>query len=189
MTIGNEIVSLAGTTEDIKTEIKNQGQSVSATTKLSELPDKINSIINTGGEKIVYTLNEVVEGTITDLFDKTCTYLRPNCFRGCTKLEKATFCTITKICEFAFCSCYNLRKLILPNGFVKLDDINAFRYTPIGRLDGFIYVNPDLWDVYRTDETWKYFYSIIKPYNVEEITTTINFVVNELPTEDDYQFI
>ena len=70
-----------------------------------------------------------------------------------------------------------------------LEDINAFRYTPIGRLDGFIYVNPDLWDVYRTDETWKYFYSIIKPYNVEEITTTINFVVNELPTEDDYQFI
>ena len=161
MTIGNEIVSLTETTENIKTQVKNKGQSVSATTKLSELPNKIDNIVNTGGEKIVYTVDEIITGDIQEIFDKTCTYLRPNCFRNCTKLEKATFYTITKICSYAFCSCYRFHTLILPGEFVYLDDINAFRYTRIEN----IYVKDSLVNTYKNDPRWSYFKSKIKAFS------------------------
>ena len=171
--IGNELNTLAGTTSDIRTQIKNKGQSVPANTSLSDLPSKIDNIVNTGGEKLVYTVDEIVTGEIEEIFDKTCTYLRPNCFRNCTKLQKATFYTISKICSFAFCSCYKFHTLVLPGDYVYLDDINAFRYTLIEKGQGLIYVKDSLLSKYQnpyrddgTKNPWFYFYNYFRPMSL-----------------------
>ena len=64
---------------------------------------------------------------------------------------------------FSFYSCNHLEMLILPGNFVKLDNINAFKNTPLDRLEGSIYVNDDILQEYQNDKTWSRYKSIIKP--------------------------
>ena len=158
----DELNKINTTAQDIKTAITDKGQTVESTDVWADLPSKIDAI-----KSYVIPYNNimegVIEGTIININDNTLKYIRPNCFRNCFSLKKARFENIGKICMFSFYSCNHLEMLILPGNFVKLDNINAFKNTPLDRLEGSIYVNDDILQEYQNDKTWSRYKSIIKP--------------------------
>lgn len=166
MTINSELLKVSGTAEEIKQEITNKGQTVVGTDSWADLPPKIDAI-ESGSFVYQHTLTEVVNGTIENLEDDTLSYIRPHCFRACRNLKSAKFTKIEKICSFSFYSCNSLSTLILDTPeLVKLDDINAFKYTQIDTLNGTIYVPDDLWRDYQDSKQWERYKSIIKPLSL-----------------------
>ena len=172
MTIGTELTQVQTTASNIKTQITNQGQTVETTDSWLDLVTKIDKIKNNGSDYTQNVLEEVLSGTIENLYDESLAYIRPSCFRFCTKLKVAEFVNITKICSNAFRSCYNFKTLILPGSFVKLDNTNAFLYTQISQ--GTIYVADSLVNTYKNAANWSQFASRIQPVSQyeEEIITT-----------------
>lgn len=161
MTINSELTSISTTASNIKTEITNKGQTVSSTDTWADLPAKIKQIENYGHH---ITVKEVIDGSVENIEDNTLKYIRPNCFRGCINLETAKFSTISKICRLSFCGCHKLKALILDGTtMVKLDSIDAFRYTMIEAGTGNIYVTDSLLATYRADSIWKHYYNNILP--------------------------
>lgn len=163
MTINSELNLTKTTAANLKTEITNKGQTVATTDTWKSLVAKIDAIDNSVGSNQVI-LNEVLDGSVQTITDGSLAYLRPHCFSNCTKLMNAEFKNITKICSFAFEACFSLHAVLLPGDkMVKLDNINAFRYTPIEKGIGGIYVKDSLLATYRADETWKDLYNQILP--------------------------
>ena len=161
MTINSELTSISTTASNIKTEITNKGQTVSSSDTWADLPAKIKQIENYGHH---ITVKEVIDGSVENIEDDTLKYIRPNCFRGCINLETAKFSTISKICRLAFCGCHKLKALILSGStMVKLDSIDAFRYTMIEAGTGNIYVTDSLVNTYKAADNWKFYASYIKP--------------------------
>ena len=159
MSIQNEITTLSKSISDIKDEIKNKGQTVSDEDTVSSLPFKIDKISNLKGEPYSKdVLKDVVDGTIQYLFDTELDYLRPYCFCGCTKLYKAYFTNLKKICRHAFDSCYQFKTLILDTDtMVRLDNSNAFRLTLFEDGLGIVYVKDNLINTYRQNNMWQNF--------------------------------
>lgn len=159
MSIQNEITTLSKSISDIKDEIKNKGQTVSDEDTVSSLPFKIDKISNLKGEPYSKdVLKDVIEGTIQYLFDTELDYLRPYCFCGCTKLYKAYFTNLKKICRHAFDSCYQFKALILDTDtMVRLDNSNAFRLTLFEDGLGIVYVKDNLINKYRQNNMWQNF--------------------------------
>ena len=161
MTINSELTSISTTASNIKTEITNKGQTVSSSDTWADLPAKIKQIENYGHH---ITVKEVIDGSVENIEDNTLKYIRPNCFRGCINLETAKFSTISKICRLAFCGCHKLKALILSGStMVKLDSIDAFRYTMIEAGTGNIYVTDSLVNTYKAADNWKLYEIYIKP--------------------------
>ena len=159
MTINSEINTLSTAISNMKTEIVNKGQPVSSTDTVASLKGKIENISNKNGLDFSKTpLNDIVEGTIENLYDKVLLYIRPFCFTGCDKL-----------CPQAFHGCNQFSTLILSgNNVVRLESINAFRFTKIENFLGKIYVNNSLVNKYKaqnlddgTPNNWYYFRSLI----------------------------
>lgn len=163
MTIGTQLTSINTTAENIKTKTTEKGQTVETTDSWLQVRDKIDLLGRQGSDYTQNVLQEVLAGTIEDLLDETLAYVRPYCFCNCQYLRKAELSQITKICSNAFRSCYRLETLVLPGVFVKLDNIDAFKYTFIGNLKGQIFVADDLWEKYQTADNWSYYKDIIKP--------------------------
>ena len=189
MTINSELTSISTTASNIKTEITNKGQTVSSSDTWADLPAKIKQIENYGHH---ITVKEVIDGSVENIEDNTLKYIRPNCFRGCINLETAKFSTISKICRLAFCGCHKLKALILSGStMVKLDSIDAFRYTMIEAGTGNIYVTDSLLATYRADSIWKHYYNNILPlssYYSENCDIPYEYYsvqqVSELPTNN-----
>ena len=189
MTINSELTSISTTASNIKTEITNKGQTVSSSDTWADLPAKIKQIENYGHH---ITVQEVIDGSVENIEDDTLKYIRPNCFRGCINLETAKFSTISKICRLAFCGCHKLKALILSGStMVKLDSIDAFRYTMIEAGTGNIYVTDSLLATYRADSIWKHYYNNILPlssYYSENCDIPYEYYsvqqVSELPTNN-----
>lgn len=170
MTINSEINTLSTAISNMKTEIVNKGQPVSSTDTVASLKGKIENISNKNGLDFSKTpLNDIVEGTIENLYDKVLLYIRPFCFTGCDKFKKAEFTKLKKICPQAFHGCNQFSTLILSgNNVVRLESINAFRFTKIENFLGKIYVNNSLVNKYKaqnlddgTPNNWYYFRSLI----------------------------
>lgn len=183
MTIGSELELVQNTVDDLRDAIASQNITVRDTDSWVDLEWKINNIKPTSDEDYPtqYILEEVLNGTIETLYDETLAYIRPSCFRFCTKLREAQFTKITKICRLAFRSCYNFRFLALPGDFVRLDNINAFLYTQIPH--GAIYVNDDLLDTYKEAANWSAFADVIKP--ISEYYPEYLYVSSESDIEDN----
>lgn len=162
MTISTEISTLGTAISDIKTEIIEKGQSVSATDTVASLAPKIDNISNKNGEDFSKTvLTDIIEGTIKNLYDVELDYIRPYCFTGCDVLKQAWFTKLKKICRHAFDGCNQLTVLILEGNFVKLEHINAFKHTSLTK----IYVKDSLLNTYKTDEKWSYYSDYIYKFS------------------------
>ena len=149
MTIGKEINKLLNTREGLINEINDKGQTVLVTDTIISMFPKIRAIDNTGGN--VKLLKEIVEGTITEIDDTTCTILRSYCLQRCKNLTKAKFTKLVKICNFAFDSCTSFKELVLDTtSLVYLENSNAFRYTLIENSEGRIYVPRSLITQYKS---------------------------------------
>ena len=176
MTISTELNTLGTAIADIKTEIAAKGQSVISTDTVCSLAPKITNISNINGEDYSKTvLSDIVEGTIEYLYDTELKYIRPYCFTGCINLRKVRFINLRKICRHAFEGCYNLKYLILDfynsnntNEIVKLENVNALKYTLISKNKGKIYVRDELYTKYKADTNWSYYTSSI--YKISELT-------------------
>lgn len=152
MTIKQEIATLTGAISNIKTEIINKGQSVSASDTVASLPSKIDAISNKLGENYSKSpLEDIIEGTIQYLYDTELDYVRPYMFSGCLDFKKAYFTNLIKICPHAFDGCFNFKTLILDSdSIVYLEDNNAFNNTQINE----IYVKDSLLTTYQKDNNW-----------------------------------
>ena len=152
MTIKQEIATLTGAISNIKTEIINKGQSVSASDTVASLPSKIDVISNKLGENYSKSpLKDIIEGTIQYLYDTELDYVRPYMFSGCLDFTKAYFTNLIKICPHAFDGCFNFKTLVLDSdSIVYLEDSNAFNNTQINE----IYVKDSLLVTYQKDTNW-----------------------------------
>ena len=182
MTIYSQLTTTNNTAANIKTEVTEKGQTIATTDTWVTVANKIDKINGTGQDYTQHVLQEVLAGTIVDLYDDTLNYLRTYCFRNCEELKKAEFTTITKICSYAFRSCYKFKTLILSGSFVKLDDINAFDYTQIQK-DG-IYVPDNLWATYQADPVWSQIKAYVKP--MSSLTTNTKMVTLSITTDADW---
>lgn len=191
MTFQEELTTLTSTISNIKQEISDKGQTIQEHTSCIELPSLIDNIRGSG-KPAQKTLQEVVTGEIKYLYDDVSIYLRPYCFRGCKYLEKAEFTILNKICLNAFHSCYRLKTLILSGHFVRLDDINAFSFTPMQLGDGIIYVPDNLYNTYLADENWYYYREHIKPISYQgtdnKIVGTVLVAPDDWYLDQDYYF-
>ena len=190
MTIGGELTTLRTNIDNITTSIINKGQSVSDEDTLDSYNDKILEIPNRV-KRHLELCPEVIEGVIKDIVDTTSTVLRTRCFCDCQYLETASFQNVIKINPFAFEKCFRLKKIYLHSDtMVTLVNKSAFRYTPLEKLQGSIYVPPELYNEYIEDENWKYFKSIIKLIGSDLINTNISIMGPDTwYTDDTYQFI
>lgn len=162
MTISSEINILSNAISNLKTAIRNKGQTVPSNATVASLKNKIENISNeSGGEYSKSPLTDIIEGTIEVLYDTILDYVRPYCFSGCNVFREAYFSNLKKICPHAFDKCYNFKTLILDSTFVYLENTNAFRYTLIEKGQGKIYVRDDLISTYINDENWSKFSSYI----------------------------
>lgn len=160
MTIGNELAKLKETRQNMINAINDQGQSVGQNDTFVSMIPKIKAIDNTGG--IQYLLKEIIEGTVEEINDTSCTILRSNCLQRCNLLKTARFTVLVKICSHAFDSCVRFDTLILDTETkVYLENPNAFRYTPIESGSGTIYVTDSLLNDYLNDEQWGHYASQI----------------------------
>ena len=85
------------------------------------------------------------------------------------KLTQIDFTAVTRIQTQAFRNCTALATVIIRSESVcTLDDIQAFRYTPIESGTGSIYVTDDLVDEYKSATNWSSFADSIKPLSEYE---------------------
>lgn len=190
MTIGSELTTLNNSIDAIKTSIRNQGQSVSAMDTLASFDDKILNIDNVK-EHTVHVLPGILNNDIEEINDSQSTILRTHGFHNLTMLRKATFSNIIKICPFAFQNCFRLKALFLNvNRVVELPSLSAFRYTPLEKLNGEIFVPAAYWDIYKAHDKWGYFTDILKPIGTAIVTTGIDIIIpSTLPSGETYQFM
>ena len=160
MTIGSELSTVSTSASNIKQEVTDKGQTVTSTDSWLNVVEKIDKLKADGEDYTQNLLQEVLAGTVVDIYDTTLAYIRPSCFRNCEWLQRAEFTNITKICANAFRSCYRFNTLILPGVFVKLDNSNAFQYTQITK--GGIYVADTLVNTYKSAAGWSTYASSIK---------------------------
>ena len=170
MSIQSEINTASVAIDDIKTEIRNHGVSVLATDTVVSLKTKIDQIENTAYPFSNNVLTDIIEGTIQYLYDTELLYIRPYCFAGCNLFKLGWFTKLKKLCPHSFDGCRIFDTLILDvpersetDNLVVLESVNAFKNTPIGNLNGNIYVKDNLVTKYKTAENWNYYASIIKP--------------------------
>lgn len=168
MILQTEIDTLKTTLSNLKSTIREKGQTVADTDTVVSLPPKIDLISNLAKNNYsANVLKDVVEGTIEYLFDTTLIYVRPYCFTGCDRLEKARFTNLRKICRQAFEDCFAFKTLVLDtpaeNGIVCLENPTAFKNTYLATALGEIYVTDSLLDKYKTDSMWAVFKDKFKP--------------------------
>lgn len=95
----------------------------------------------------------------------------PNCkeigqfaFQGCISLRELNLPECTHIYSQAFFSCNNFSTITLDNTTVcRLYSSDAFYGTGITSSTGFIFVPDSLYESYRTDSVWSYFFNRIHP--------------------------
>lgn len=98
-------------------------------------------------------------------------------FSGSSYLTMVDFANLKHISKNAFCDCTVLSSIILRSKeMCVLENINAFRNTPIERRTGYIYVSPELIAEYKNNEVWNVFSSCLRS-------------VAELPGNGDYYTI
>lgn len=165
MTIQTEIDTLKSSINNIKSKIREKGQTVADSDTVTSLPNKIDKISNLAKDNYSKNvLKDVVEGTVEYLFDSTLIYVRPYCFTGCDRLYKARFTKLRKICRQAFEDCFAFRTLVLDtDNMVVLENPTAFKNTYLETSLGEIYVTDKLLDQYKTDTEWKHFDTKFKP--------------------------
>lgn len=166
MSIKGQLDTLSEAIEDIKTEIINKGQSVSSSDTVVSLASKIENISNIKTEGYSNdVLKDILEGTIKYLYDEELLYIRPYAFSGCDLLEKVYCTKLKKICPNAFNRCFNLQTIILPGEFVRLENINAFKFTLFDEGQGRIYVKNSLINTYKTASNWSYYSNYIYKFS------------------------
>ena len=161
MSIQTELNTLSTAISNIKTEIRNKGQTVSSSDTVVSLKAKIEAISNKSGLPFSKNpLKDIIEGTIYYLYDEELTYIRPFCFMGCNNLTIVYFTNLRKLCPQAFDGCLNLKTLVIANsnptrsdGLVVLENINAFKNTALSN----IYVPDNLLTAYRASSGWSNF--------------------------------
>ncbi len=87
-------------------------------------------------------------------------------FSYCTKIRKINFPKLggMTISANTFPNCYVLDTLILGGSELNpLENVNAFKSTPIEKGTGYVYVPDDLVDTYKTATNWAAFADQIKP--------------------------
>ena len=167
MSLITEFQKFIQSKEAIKTSIVNKGQSIRDRDAFYTYAEKIVKIPN-GKIKNISLLKEVVEGTITDLYDDQTISLRTHCLQNLYKLRKATFTNLKTINPFAFQGCIRLSELILScDWMVNLISKDAFRYTKLEHYVGGIYVPENLLNEYIEDKEWSKLKELIKPITEE----------------------
>lgn len=92
-----------------------------------------------------------------------CTSLGTTCIRSCTSLETADMGVLKYIPAWTFTDCSVLTKLILrrTDAICSLAKTNALDNTPIAKGTGYVYVDDNLIETYKTNSTWSTYASQI----------------------------